>query len=145
MSWGFYLPTEVYFDLALWNWQTIAKVHNIPGGFHVQNFGPCFSFLTWIVKKFTTCSPKSLDNIVHVFSELNHVTTLRNSRNDMLCSGKVLFARHLNKSTYTWSWLCSDRYCITIGSKPASTQRCFKVDFRLRRWTTNFQRWNHVI
>ena len=24
-------------------------------------------------------------------------------------------------------------------------QRCFKVDFRLRCWTTNFQRWNNVI
>ena len=28
-------------------------------------------------------------------------------------------------------------------SKPA--QRCFNVDFRSRRWTTNFQRWNNVI
>ena len=35
----------------------------------------------------------------------------------MLCSGKVLFARHLNKSTHTWIWMCSDRYCIAIGSK----------------------------
>ena len=40
-----------------------------------------------------------------------------------------------------WHPLCS----VTMLANPADTQRCFKVDFRLWRWTTNFQRWNNVI
>ena len=46
-----------------------------------------------------------------------------------------------------------DKLIVTWGFEPlislipAGTQRCFKVDFLSRRWTTtsNFQRWNHVI
>ena len=36
---------------------------------------------------------------------------------------------------------------LILSAQPAHNvtfQRCFKVDFRLRRWTTNFQRWNNV-
>ena len=97
-----------------------------PGRLSCARLWPLF-FHSWhkslkcSLEKFTTCAPKSLDNIT-----VTHCTGIfrtkpcnntRNSRYDMLCSGKVLFARHWNKSTHTWSWLCSDRYCIAIESK----------------------------